>query len=122
MSEGFKRPVYWSKYKVIPDKNGTGTNNRQKSIRELLDSSYEGIKRLFVFSYDVTDKYGATVDSHQKYLLPRVNNENYHIEIYGRNLYEQPVNDLIRQYDEVRKQSTGQDDDYVTGCLLHFLI
>ena len=99
---------------MIPDKNGTGTNNRQKSIRELLDSSYEGIKRLFVFSYDVTDNYGATVDSHQKYLLPRVNNENYHIEIYGRNLYEQPVNDLIRQYDEVRKQSSR--------CLLHFLI
>ena len=107
---------------MIPDKNGTATNNRQKSIRELLHSSYEGIKRLFVFAYDVTGNNRATVDSHQKYLLPRVNNENYHIEIDWENLYEQPVNDLIRQYDEVRKQSTGQDDDYATGCLLHFLI
>ena len=99
---------------MIPDKSETGTNNRQKSIRKLLHSSYEGIKRLLVFAYDVADNNRATIDSYQKYLLPRVNNENYHIEIDGGNLYEQPVNDLIRQYDEVRKQSSR--------CLLHFLI
>ena len=38
--------------------------------------------------------------------------------IDGRNFYDQPINDLIKQYDEVRKISTGQDDDYTTGCLL----
>ena len=31
-----------------------------------------------------------------------------------------PINDLIKQYDEVRKVSTGQSDDYTTGCLLDF--
>ena len=35
-----------------------------------------------------------------------------------RNFYDQPINDLIKQYDEVRKVSTGQGDDYTTGCLL----
>ena len=35
-----------------------------------------------------------------------------------RNFYDQPINDLIKQHDEVRKVSTGQDDDYTTGCLL----
>ena len=58
--------------------------------------------------------------SHQKYLLPRVNIENYNIEIDGRNFYDQPSNDLIRQYNEVRKVSTGQWDDYTTGSLLDF--
>ena len=28
---------------------------------------------------------------------------NYNIEIDGRNFYDQPINDLITQYDEVRK-------------------
>ena len=32
----------------------------------------------------------------------------------------QPINDSIKQNDEVRKVSTGQVDDYTTGCLLDF--
>ena len=40
--------------------------------------------------------------------------------IDGRNFYDQPINDLIEQYDEVRKVSTGQGDDYTTGCLLDY--
>ena len=35
-----------------------------------------------------------------------------------RNFYDQPINDLIKQYDEVRKVSTGHGDDYTTGSLL----
>ena len=35
-----------------------------------------------------------------------------------RNVYDQTINDLIKQYDEARKISTGQGDDYTTGCLL----
>ena len=46
--------------------------------------------------------------------------KNYSIEIDRRNFYDQPINDLIRQYDEIRKVSTGQGDDYTTGCLLNF--
>ena len=30
------------------------------------------------------------------------------------------MNDLIKQYDEVREISTGQGDDYKTRCLLDF--
>ena len=52
--------------------------------------------------------------------LPRVKVDNYNIEIDGRNFYDQPINDSIKQYDEVRKISTGQGDDYTTGCLLDY--
>ena len=38
--------------------------------------------------------------------------------IHGRNFYDRPIDDLIKQYHEVRKVSTGKDDDYTTGCLL----
>ena len=52
--------------------------------------------------------------------FPRVKTENCNIEIDGRNFYDQPINDSIKQYDEIRKISTGQGDDYTTGCLLDF--
>ena len=45
---------------------------------------------------------------------------NYNIEIDGRNFYDQPNNDSIKQYDEIRKILTGQGDEYTTGCLLDF--
>ena len=41
LGKGFKRPVYWNQYKVIPSK----TYDVNGYIRELLDSSYQGIKR-----------------------------------------------------------------------------
>ena len=46
--------------------------------------------------------------------------KNYSIEIDGRNFDDHPINDLIKQYDEVRKASTWQSDDFTTGCLLNF--
>ena len=56
MIEGFKRSVYWNKYKGIPNKNEVGTNdpNNPKYIRELLDPSYQRVKRLFVLAYNNT--------------------------------------------------------------------
>ena len=30
------------------------------------------------------------------------------------------MNDLIKQYGEIRKKSRGQGDDYTTSCLLEF--
>ena len=87
----------------------------------MLDSSYQGVKRLFVLAYDNTaGNNQVSVDSFKKYFLPRVKIENYNIETDGRNFYDQPINDSIKQYDEVRKISTGQGGDYATGCLLNF--
>ena len=47
--------------------------------------------------------------------------KNYNIEIDGRNFYDQSINDLIKQSDEIRKISTGKGDDYTTGCLLNYV-
>ena len=56
-----------------------------------------------------------TDDSFKKYFLSRVKIEIYNIKIDGRNFHDQPINDSIKQYDEVRKVSTGQGD-YCTSC------
>ena len=117
LSEGFKRPIHWNEYKVIPNKD----YKANFYIRERLDASIQGANRLFVLAYIGGDGNNITAeDSHQKYFLPRLKIENYNIEIDGRNFYDQPVNDAIKQYDEIRKISTGQGDDYTTGCLLDF--
>ena len=34
--------------------------------------------------------------------------------------YDQPINDLFKQYDKVRIVSTGQGDGYTNGCFLGF--
>ena len=52
--------------------------------------------------------------------FPIVKTENYNNEIDETNFYDQTINDLIKQYDEVRKVSTGQGNDYTTGCLLDY--
>ena len=75
----------------------------------MLDSIYQGVKRLLVLAYDNTN--GIT---------PRTEIKNFNIEIDGRSFYDQPINDLIKQYGEARKVSTGQGDDDTTGCLLDF--
>ena len=122
LSEGFKRPIYWNEYKVTPNKVvELAAVNDVKFIRELLDSIWQGVKRLFVLVYNNTaGNDQVSVDSYKKYFLPRVKIDNYNIEIDGRIFYDQPINDSIKQYDEVRKISTGQGDDYTTGCLLDF--
>ena len=78
----------------------------------MLDSSSRGVKRLFVLAYGNTEGDNQiSVGSFKKHFLPRVKIENCNIQIDGKNFYDQPINDLIQQYDEVRKVSTGRDDD-----------
>ena len=48
--------------------------NEGKPLRKLLDSSYQGLNRLFVLAYDDTEGDNqVSVDSFKKYFLPRVN-------------------------------------------------
>ena len=40
--------------------------------------------------------------------------------IDGKHFFDQQINDLIKQYDEVRKVSTGQGDYYAIRCSLDY--
>ena len=74
---------------------------------------------MFVLAYANGDNV-TNENSYKKYFLPRLKTKTYDIEIDGRNFYDQSINDSIKQYDEISKISTGQGDDYTTGCLLDF--
>ena len=91
--------------------------NKGTNICDLLTAKLQGVRRLFVLAYVINAGAAnneAGIKDSKKYFLPRGKIENYNVLIGGRNFYDQPINDLIKQYDEVRKVSTGQGDDYTT--------
>ena len=47
LNDGFKRSVYWNKYKMILNEKEELPNNGTSNIRKLLDSSFQGVKRFF---------------------------------------------------------------------------
>ena len=123
LNEGFKGSVYLNSYEAKPAK----VIRKRKNLYELLNASFQGVKRLFVLVYfiDAPPAGGnsddtAGIKNNKKYFLPRGEIKNYNVLIDGRNFYDQPINDIIKQYDEVRKVSTGYGDDYTTGCLLNY--
>ena len=38
----------------------------------------------------------------------------------GKNIFDQPINNMIKRYENIRKITTSQGDDYTTGCLLDY--
>ena len=81
------------------------------------------MRRLFVLAYVIyagAANNETGIKDNQKYFLSRRKIENFNVMIDGRNFYDQPINYLIKQYDEVRKVSTRQGDDYTTGGLLNY--
>ena len=70
LSEGFKRTVYWNEYNVIGNEIvEIAANNEEKHIRELLNSSCQGVKRLFVLAYNNNGDNNVSVDSYKKYFF-----------------------------------------------------
>ena len=111
LSGRFKRSVYWNNYQTKP----AVVIEKGTNIYELLNASFQGIRKLLLLACVVpacstNEKAGTKGNS--KYFLPRGEIKNCNVLIDGRNVYDQPINDLIKQYDEVRKVSTVHGDDY----------
>ena len=74
------------------------------------------MNRIFVLSFESsTDR-----TSHTEYYLPKVEVKDYNVEIDGRNFFDQPINNDIKTYGNIRNIATDQEDDYTTGCLLDY--
>ena len=90
-------------------------------LRILLDASFQGVKRLFVLAFDntVNDNKKVERDSHKKYFLPRVTITNYSVLIDGKNIYDQPIGDQIKnvmkldKLQQDKERFTQQDICYI---------
>ena len=70
LSKGFKRSVYWNSYETRPAK----VIEQGKNLYELLNASFQGVRRLFVLAYVVAAGAAndeAGIKDNKKYFLPR---------------------------------------------------
>ena len=122
LKKGFKRSVFWNQCKSKIQTIQAGYVNANVGLKRiLLDSSFQGVNRLFLMGFN-NAAGGNRVErnSSQKYLLPRVDIKDYNVLIDGRNFYDQPINDEIKMYDKIRRVAPGKGDDFTTGCLSDF--
>ena len=91
LSKGFERSVYWIEFKTKCDNKNT-TNE----FRYFLESNFVGANRLLVLAY-----------SNQDAACNRFRDKKYYLYI-------------IKRYEEIIKLTTGQGEDYTTGCLLEY--
>ena len=52
--------------------------------------------------------------------FPTVEIKDYNVNIDGKNLFDQPVKNDVRTYDNIRKTAIGQGDNYRSGCSLDY--
>ena len=52
--------------------------------------------------------------------MPKTIIKNYNVIVNRKNFYDQPIDFDIKRYEEIRNLTTGQGDDYITGCLLDY--
>ena len=77
------------------------------------------VNRLFVLVYP--NRNNDLKRSQAKtYYLAKLIIKNYNVIIYGRNFSDQPIDSDKKRYEQIRKLTTGQGEDYTTGCLLDY--
>ena len=101
------------------------------TTRFALDAVFQGVKRSFVLAFEDTRANDPAIDANnpapqnlaanrvirnscREYFVPRVDITSYNVLIDGRNFHDQPINDSVRKYDEIRKIATGKVDNYAT--------
>ena len=83
-----------------------------------LDPSFQGVNRLFVMAYNAANGQ-STRDGRRKYYLPRINLKKYNVIIDGRNFYDNPIENDIEKYRELKKVMIKKGD-YTTGSFLDY--
>ena len=114
LKSGFKKTVSWNKYESSIKKFA---QNRYLFYRHyLINTSFHRGNRLFVLTFE--NENGRI--SHSTYYLPKGEIKDYNVMVDGRNVFDQPINNMNKTYENIRKIATGKGADYTTGCLLDY--
>ena len=111
LKSGFKRSVNWNKFQTKISTEGVN-----QYLDFSIDPSFQGVNRLFVLSFQ--NERDRKI--HTACYLPKVETKDFKVVIDGKNIIKETVENDIRTYDHIQKISTGQGDDYTTGCLLDY--
>ena len=95
--------MYWNEYKTKSENKKTTSE-----YRYFLESNFVGVNRLFVLIY-------SNQDNNSKGTI-----KNYNVIINGKDFYDQYINSDWKRYGETYKLTTGQGEDYTTGCFLDY--
>ena len=83
------------------------------NLNHLIDPSFQWVNRLFVLAFE----NDAQRIGNKRYYIPNVEIKDCNVMIGGKNFFDQPVQNDKVTYENIRKVTTGQGDDYTTGCL-----
>ena len=112
IKSGFRRTISWNKYVAKPELLVQNAN-----LNHLIEPSFQGVNRLFVLAFE----NDAQRISNKRDYIPNVEIKDYNVAIDGKNFFNQPVKNDKVTYENIRKISIGQGDDYTTCCLLDYI-
>ena len=95
----FKRSINCKKYNLKTKSYAT----RKVYLHKLIDASFQGVNRLFVLPFE--NENNRT--SHTEYYLPTVKIKDYNVMFDGRNFFDQPINNDIKAFENIRKMAFG---------------
>ena len=104
LSKRFERSVYWKEYKT-------------KSVNKNTTNQYRYFLKSLIY---LNRKNDVKQFNAQKYYLSKGIIKNYNIIINGKNFYDHAIDSDIKRYEEIRKLTTAQGEDYSTGFLLDY--
>ena len=105
LKSGFKRTISWNKYLAKSELLAQNPN-----LNHLIEPSFQGENRLFVLAFE----NDAPRTSDKRYYISNVEIKDYNAMIDGKNFFDQPITNMIKSYENVRKITIGQGDDYTT--------
>ena len=108
---GFKRTISRNKYLAKPELLAQNAN-----LNDLTEPSFQDVNRLFILAFEDD----AQRISKRRYYIPNVEIKDYNVMLDGKIFFDQPINSMIKTYENIRKITIGQEDDYTTGFLLDY--
>ena len=74
------------------------------NLNHLIEPSVQGVNRIFVLAFEDD----AQRISKRRHYIPKIEIKDYNVMIDGKNFFDQPINSMIKTYENIRKITIGQ--------------
>ena len=86
------------------------------NLNHLIEPRFQGVDRPFALAFEDD----AQRTSNKRYYIPNIEIKDYNVMIDGETFFDQPINNMIKTYENIRKITIGQGEDYTTCSLLDY--